>query len=344
MYKNRAFRKLNPISTNCAITKPKLIQYSKRSNILLASILPFFLMQCLNAARESTPKIPQEGIGADWNKNAGATAIKTFTEPKVLEGLEKIAEGAGKNIGAEATKALAGMVTGTAKIAAALAVGNAALGVGEKVAERYFPSEQQKALNAEAQVRTVEAGVKVIEGHTKLLEASVKNLHVSVAVQQTKDDIAFTRCIRLYPKQVRNTHGCPGNCQDLYMALTLAGRRQAADAQLAKVQELDEGSIRRISVENAAIQARALFEEHKNSTRTSTLRLFADSFWSSDIDYEMPKVFMDFVKEVAPLSPKLLARVLSEGLNDKHPHAKTLIAVNLKDENGYPILTKYALR
>jgi len=49
---------------------------------------------------------------------------------------------------------------------------------------------------------------------------------------------------------------------------------------------------------------------------------------------------MDFVKEVAPLSPKLFARVLTECVNDKHPKASTLIEVSLKDENGYPMLTK----
>jgi len=268
-------------------------------------------------------KLPDlEKVSSDFAKEAGGTFIKGLAEIAAAPSTQAITDNVGKNVGSEAAKTLSGAVVTTGKLAAGVALTGIALHTADKVADRFFPLEQEQANRAEAE--------------TRVIDANIKTLASKATLEEIKDDQAFTHCLSLYPKQVRNTHGCPGNCMPIYRRLSLLGKQEAAAERLTRLKKLDEVSVPTISAEQAEMEVRQSFEENKQGPMRKMEAKKSSRIWSSTITLELPEKSMELLEKRSSLSPKRFSRVLAEALNVKYPNTQASEAAPVLDKDGYP--------
>lgn len=286
----------------------------------------------VDGLKDPATKAVTDNIGT----NFGHAAVKGLNEVVNNPATKTITDDFGKNTGATAATAIAGAVTGTAQIAAAVAVAAGAAYAVDKVVDRFYPLPQEQANRAEAT--------------TRVIHANIQNVKSIVTLEESEDEAAFTRCIRHNPKQVRNTFGCPGYCQDLYRGLALANKKQLADEKLARLQDLDEAPVMRSSAEKAEEFALQSFEKYKNSNvpmfKIGEVRA-NDGWWSwsgTKHSIELPWDSVRYLDQVAPLSPKRFNRVIVHAIQSKYPNMEVSESTPKLDENGRPYTFNYKIK
>lgn len=327
--------------------------------IFLLTIMPFYVAQSTKPDLKSEP-VHKDGRGCDFGRYLGVGTLQELAKHGKVPDLENVSNGLGRDIGATAIKGLASIaaepstkaltddlgknagstaatVLGTAavtstKIIAGVAVLAGTAYAADKVAERYFPSDQQKALNAEA-------GSKVAEEHTRTLEASLKNLELSAELEKSKGPQDFERCVSLHPKQVRNTHDCPGNCMPLYRILSLRGQQEIATKKIAVIKKLDEAPVPKSSAEASEKEVRQSFAENKQGRMRkmqATKSTWTSWLWESSSTIELPEESLQLLERRSALSPKRFTAVLADEINAKYPNHTATVGEPVLDKSGYP--------
>ncbi len=268
------------------------------------------------AKTESMPGLQK--ASAEFGSNFGATLVKGSAEIIAAPATKNLTDDIGKNIGSEASKALAGAAVTSTKIVAGTVVGLAGLAVADKAVDRFFPLEQEQANRAEAA--------------TRIVDANIKTAHL----KEVRDAQEFGPCLVRHRKQVRDTHDCPGNCKDLYASMIILGQQEMAAAKLEQLKKLDEAPVPALSAEKAEQEVRESFEQNRQGRMRKMKVTMPGWFRNSSTTIELPEEALDLLERRSSLSPKRFSRVLKDQINEKYPNMEASTAEPVLNKNGYP--------
>lgn len=316
--------------------------------ILLLSIMPFCLAYgvkpgsdkphkdgnwcdvCRYAAVGTIQELAKHGklpdleiVSSQAGREVGATAAKELAGIVAAPTTKQLTDDLGKNAGATAATALGAATVTAAKIGACVAAAAGTVYVAEKVADRCFPVEQEQAKRAEAAIEAFKSTV-VLEDMRA----------------ERRADHAFTQCLTYFPKQIRNSLECPGNCMDDYRKLVLLGQQAVADEKLVRLKKADDCPVPAMSAHEAEQEVRKSFEENLNgpmrAIETVKSTYYSWLWSSSGVTIELPEKTIVLLEGRSSLDPARFAKLYAEIITAKYPHIKVCLADLVVDKKGYP--------